>query len=70
MNLLIRTLIFSSLVAVLGANLGFLAQVAGAESKSPNIVVIFMDDMAYADIGPFGSKSYPTPNLDHGQRRA
>ena len=68
MNLLIRTLIFSSLVAVLGANLGVLAQVAGAESKSPNIVVIFMDDMAYADIGPFGSKSYPTPNLDRMAR--
>ena len=68
MNLLIRTLIFSSLVAVLGANLGNLVQVAGAESKSPNIVIIFMDDMAYADIGPFGSKSYPTPNLDRMAR--
>ena len=68
MNLLIRTLMFSSLVAVLGANLGLLAQVAGTESKSPNIVVIFMDDMAYADIGPFGSKSYPTPNLDRMAR--
>ena len=30
----------------------------------PNIVVIFMDDMGYADIGPFGADSYPTPNLD------
>jgi len=68
MNLLIRTFIFSSLVAVLGANLGDLVQVAGAESKSPNIVIIFMDDMAYADIGPFGSKSYPTPNLDRMAR--
>ena len=29
----------------------------------PNIIVIFMDDMAYADIGPFGS-DVPTPNLD------
>ena len=64
MNLLIRILIFSSLVAVLGANLGVLVQAAGAKSKSPNIVVIFMDDMAYADIGPFGSNSYPTPNID------
>ena len=68
MNLLIRILIFSSLVAVLGANLGVLVKVAGAKSKSPNIVVIFMDDMAYADIGPFGSKSYPTPNLDRMAR--
>jgi len=30
----------------------------------PNVVVIFIDDMAYADIGPFGAKSYATPNLD------
>ncbi|MBZ0153807.1 MAG: sulfatase [Planctomycetes bacterium] len=29
----------------------------------PNIVVIFIDDMGYADIGPFGGKA-PTPNLD------
>ena len=29
----------------------------------PNIVIIFMDDMAYADIGPFGAE-IPTPNLD------
>ena len=35
-----------------------------AKNKSPNIVVIFMDDMAYADIGPFGATAYPTPNLD------
>jgi arylsulfatase A len=31
--------------------------------RPPNIVLIFCDDMAYADIGPFGSKT-PTPNLD------
>lgn len=30
----------------------------------PNIVLIFMDDMGYADIGPFGAKAYPTPHLD------
>src|SRR5688572_12037195 len=33
-------------------------------ARLPNIVVIFMDDMGYADIGPFGAKAYPTPNLD------
>ncbi|MBV8880632.1 MAG: sulfatase [Planctomycetaceae bacterium] len=32
--------------------------------RPPNIVVILMDDMGYADIGAFGAKAYPTPNLD------
>ena len=39
-------------------------QAVAAKKKSPNVVVIFMDDMAYADIGPFGAKAYPTPHLD------
>jgi len=30
----------------------------------PNFVIIFMDDMGYADIGPFGAEGYETPNLD------
>jgi arylsulfatase A len=33
-------------------------------TASPNIVVIFIDDMGYADIGPFGATDYETPNLD------
>jgi arylsulfatase A len=32
--------------------------------RPPNIVIIFMDDLGYADIGPFGAKGYATPNLD------
>jgi arylsulfatase A-like enzyme len=32
-------------------------------TDTPNVIVIFIDDMGYADIGPFGSK-VPTPNLD------
>ncbi|TXG92721.1 arylsulfatase [Rhodococcus rhodnii] len=34
-----------------------------ARSGSPNVVVILVDDMGFADIGPFGSE-IPTPNLD------
>lgn len=37
--------------------------IPGPESR-PNIVIIFMDDMGYADIGPFGAKGYSTPHLD------
>ena len=35
-----------------------------ARSPLPNIVIIFIDDQGYADIGPFGAKGYTTPNLD------
>ncbi len=39
------------------------AALAGAAEK-PNFVVINIDDMGYADIGPFGSTINRTPNLD------
>ncbi|MFM1874257.1 MAG: Arylsulfatase [Planctomycetota bacterium] len=34
-----------------------------AQAPPPNFVLIYIDDMGYADIGPFGGK-IPTPNLD------
>ncbi len=34
------------------------------QNSTPNIVVIFMDDMGYADVGAFGAKGYQTPNID------
>jgi len=35
-----------------------------AESRLPNIVIIFTDDQGYADVGVFGAKGFVTPNLD------
>ncbi len=35
-----------------------------AQDVMPNVVVIFIDDLGYADIGPFGAKAYQTPHLD------
>lgn len=32
--------------------------------RPPNIVIFFVDDMGYADLGAFGSPSIRTPNLD------
>ncbi len=32
--------------------------------RQPNIVIIFVDDMGYADVGCFGASQYPTPNID------
>ena len=39
---------------------------AGADepAKKPNFVIIFIDDLGYADIGPFGATKQKTPNLD------
>ena len=37
---------------------------ATADDKPPNVVVIFIDDMGYADIGPFGGDPDLTPNLN------
>ena len=33
-------------------------------SARPNLVLIFIDDMGYSDIGPFGSQLNRTPHLD------
>ncbi len=34
------------------------------QKRSPNIVIIFIDDQGYADVGCFGAKGFETPNLD------
>ena len=33
-------------------------------ARSPNVVVIFIDDMGYGDIGPYGATKQRTPHLD------
>jgi len=37
---------------------------ARAADRLPNFVIVFIDDMGYADIGPFGAEGYETPSLD------
>lgn len=41
-----------------------LASSAGLSAAPPNVVLIFMDDMGYADVGSFGARDYATPNID------
>jgi arylsulfatase len=38
--------------------------VHAAAPTKPNVVIIFCDDLGYADIGPFGCTAYATPHLD------
>ncbi len=41
---------------------------AEAKQRPPNVVIIFTDDQGYGDVGVFGAKGYPTPNLDRMAR--
>lgn len=34
------------------------------QAQKPNVVVFFMDDMGYADLGSYGAKDVRTPHLD------
>ena len=40
------------------------ASCAKEKSNLPNIVVIFIDDQGYADLGCYGAKGFETPNID------
>jgi hypothetical protein len=33
-------------------------------AERPNVVIIYGDDVGYGDLGVYGSKLIPTPNLD------
>lgn len=60
-------LYFTAFLTMAAVLLGYEPTVHAA-SKKPNIVVIFMDDMGYGDIGAFGATDYPTPHLDQMAR--
>lgn len=38
--------------------------VKASEKKPPNVILLFIDDLGYADTGPFGAKDIPTPHID------
>src|SRR5688500_11130806 len=50
------------LVALLATS--FQVPAAEAPARPPNVVIIFCDDMGYADVGCFGAKGPATPNID------
>lgn len=63
--------LYLALIGLLSACLAGTAPAAdGAQNdervgdRPPNFIIVFCDDMGYADVGPFGAEGYETPHLD------
>ena len=54
----------SNIPSVCAGLLACMAQQSMAAPTTPNIVIIFLDDMGYGDLTITGAKGYKTPNLD------
>src|SRR5215468_9773594 len=63
-----KTAILIALLSIFVATvIGFSQKREGAR-RPPNFVIIYADDLGYADIGSFGAVGYQTPNLDRMAR--
>ena len=41
-----------------------LSPAAAADARPPNVVIVYADDLGYADLGCFGARGWQTPHLD------
>src|SRR4029453_15034739 len=55
---MIRNFILALATALLGVSSGF------TQADTPNIVIIFADDLGYGDLGCYGHPTIRTPHLD------
>jgi arylsulfatase len=49
---------------LLSSIFGFRQPVSNPPQSSPNVILIFMDDLGYGDLSCYGALDYHTPNLD------
>ena len=61
---MIKIMKTKNIIYLLNAGLVISGSSVQAENQLPNFVFIFIDDMGYGDIGPFGSTVNKTPELD------
>ena len=65
MNALYRMLVILTCCPMIGTSLTAAdPQAAASQPKKPNFIIISIDDLGYADIGPFGCSRHKTPHLD------
>ncbi|MAG56638.1 MAG: arylsulfatase [Planctomycetes bacterium] len=60
----LRSLVLGCVSAAVISSSALATPQTAAPARLPNLVVIFIDDLGYADIGAFGAKEYATPHLD------
>jgi len=65
-GLKIKFLIYFSIVSTLlaGCNSGQESKLASQNTSPPNVVLIFIDDEGYGDVGAYGATGFETPNID------
>src|SRR5215208_4539543 len=57
----VRALAATAILLTLG---GVVRHTRHGQARRPNILLIVSDDLGYADIGIYGSRDIPTPNID------
>lgn len=55
---------FNRILSLLTLSVTLLSCSSPDESMPPNVIIIFADDLGYADLSSYGATTYETPNLD------